>query len=483
MMLCADIEGDSLSPTKIWCLSLSEIDDMGNDLRSWTEVGYDFMRGFISNPDNTLIMHNGCSYDKPAMAKILGVPFLASIIDTLAISWYLEPKRVTHGLASHGEELGVPKVVVDESEWIGVLSDTKGQDIEEDGVLKDYDTRVQEHLERMVHRCEEDVKIQRLLWKKQWKHLSLLYASAEEAMHCVRYLTFKMECAALQEDVKWRLNKPDCEALHGELLTEQIASKQQLFDIMPRVDTFGTKFRPKKYFKLDGSISALGLKWQVFCDKSGIAYTHADPVKFVNGSKDPNPGSHQQVKAYLYSLGWEPTIFDYKRDKETGGVRKIPQIKNKETGELCPNIQSMLVTYPNLICLETLSVVTHRLVIINAFLANVDDEGFLQALIQGLTNTLRFKHKVLLNIPSLRKPYGARIRGLLIARSVKYELCGSDMCSLEDRVKQHFMMPYDPEYVEEMSAEGYDPHMAISLEAGMVSADEVAFYKWYKASH
>jgi len=482
-MLCADIEGDSLDPTKIWCLSLSEVDDKVNDLRSWTETGYEQMKEVISNPDNTLIMHNGCSYDKPALAKILGVPFLAKIIDTLAISWYLEPKRNRHGLESHGEDVGVPKVAIADEEWAGVSEDTIDLEFEEDGVLKGYDTRVQEHMERMVHRCEDDVKIQRLLWKKQWKHLKLLYGSAEEAMKLVEYLTFKMECAALQENDRWKLDVPACQALDTELKQDQAKSRQSLFDVMPQVPEYGKKARPKKYFKMDGSISALGLKWNTFCDEHGISYEYSEPYKYITGYKDPNPGSHQQVKAFLTNLGWEPTIFDFKRDKETGQIRRIPQIKDKESGELCLNIQALIPDNPSLKPLETLSIVTHRITITKAFLDNVDGDGFIQALIQGLTNTLRFKHKVVLNIPSLRKPYGKRIRGLMIARSDKYELCGSDMCSLEDRVKQHFMMPYDPDYVEEMSADGYDPHMAIALEAHMVTQDESDFYAWYKSNH
>ena len=93
-----------------------------------------------------------------------------------------------------------------------------------------------------------------------------------------------------------------------------------------------------------------------------------------------------------------------------------------------------------------------------------------------MTNTLRFKHQVCVNLPSARKPYGLEIRGLLRARK-GMELCGSDMAALEDRVKQHLMWDYDPKYVTEMSTEGFDPHLDLAVSAGAISEKEMQDYK------
>src|SRR5690606_17369841 len=163
---------------------------------------------------------------------------------------------------------------------------------------------------------------------------------------------------------------------------------------------------------------------------------------------EPNPGSHVQLKSWLDSLGWEPATFDYKRNKETGEVRKIPQISNKDEGGLCRSVKRLLEKEPALAELEGLSIVQHRLAILNGFLKNQED-GWLKAEVGGFTNTLRFKHRVLVNLPKPDKPYGEDIRGALEAPE-GYELCGSDMSSLEDRTKQHYMWPHDPDYVMEM---------------------------------
>jgi len=55
-----------------------------------------------------LIMHSGITYDAVAL-EILGYDVSkVKVIDTLALSYYLEPKRRRHGLAEYGEEFGIP---------------------------------------------------------------------------------------------------------------------------------------------------------------------------------------------------------------------------------------------------------------------------------------------------------------------------------------------------------------------------------------
>jgi DNA polymerase I-like protein with 3'-5' exonuclease and polymerase domains len=105
----------------------------------------------------------------------------------------------------------------------------------------------------------------------------------------------------------------------------------------------------------------------------------------------------------------------------------------------------------------------------------VDHEvgGYVQATVAGMTNTLRFKHaKPLVNIPSVEKPYGKEIRGCLTAPE-GYTLCGADMTSLEDTTKRHYMKPLDPNYVAEMSKEGFDPHLDLAKHAGIITQEDI----------
>ena len=100
----------------------------------------------------------------------------------------------------------------------------------------------------------------------------------------------------------------------------------------------------------------------------------------------------------------------------------------------------------------------------------------MKAEIDGLTNTLRFKHKKpLVNLPGVDRPWGKEIRGCLTAPE-GYVLCGADMTSLEDTTKRHYMKPLDPNYVEEMSREGFDPHLDLAKFARMVTQEEIDAY-------
>lgn len=458
-LFCADVEADNLldDATKIWCASYTELSKKMEATESSTLTEMHEIKELFENPNNILVMHNGVSYDGPVVEKILGAKVEAEIVDTLYLSWYLYPRISKHGLAWWGEELGIAKPEIDDWESLS---------------LKDY-----------IHRCQEDVKIQVALWKQIWKHLMLLYNDPNECWHAIRHLNFKAKQAALAEKSKWKLDVDKCEEMSVFFDKRFTEAKDALEERMPDVPEYSKRKRPKKPYKVDGSLSKGGQNWVDIVEEYVDGEEYDNPidydgeVKVVKKMKAPNAGSSLQLKGWLGSLGWVPETFEFKRNKETNEVRKIPQVKNKDTGELCESIEKLIPIEPALEHLREMSIVKHRLGITNGFLKNVDSRGYVIAAVQGLTNTLRFKHKICVNLPSLRKPYGAEIRGLLIARSSKSELCGSDMSSLEDRTKQHYMWKYDPEYVTEMQRPDFDPHMDMAMAANMITQEQVSWYK------
>ena len=74
-------------------------------------------------------------------------------------------------------------------------------------------------------------------------------------------------------------------------------------------------------------------------------------------------------------------------------------------------------------------------------------------------------------LPGVDKPYGEEVRGCLICPE-GYELVGSDMAALEDRTKQHYMFPHDPDYVAKMMEDGYCPHVDIAVLAGYLDEEQ-----------
>ena len=83
-------------------------------------------------------------------------------------------------------------------------------------------------------------------------------------------------------------------------------------------------------------------------------------------------------------------------------------------------------------------------------------------------NTMREKHRNVVNLPGVDKYFGEEIRGSLIAGEGMI-LLGSDLSSLEDRTKHHYMIPHDAAYVQTMMADDYDPHILVALSAGLIT--------------
>ena len=448
MKLCVfDIEGDSLDPTIIHCMSAGIYS--GGEWRIKSTTNYEDMRKFFSSCD-TLVGHNIARWDIPVIERLLDIKVTAKIVDTLAISWYLYPNRNRHGLEYWGEDFGIPKPKIEDWENLSI--------------------------EEYIHRCEEDVKINCALWDKQFKDLDNLYVTEDKVWRFLSYLEFKMDCAREAESSGWLLDTERCSRVLKELEDEKQSKMDELSSVMPQVRKVGKMKYPKNPYKKDGTLSSTGRRWFELLHNEGLPEDHREPLDYTRGYEEPNPASTAQVKDWLFSLGWKPETF--KHDKKDGETRKIEQVR-KDIGEekiLCQSVKKLFKVEPKLSLLEGLSVLTHRIGILKGFLSNVDDKGYIQAQIQGLANTLRFKHKVVVNLPNIRKPYGKDIRGVLIAPK-GYELCGSDMSSLEDRTKQHFMWDYDPEYVREMMTDDFDPHLDLAVVAGFLTEEQAQSHK------
>jgi len=499
-----DIEGNRLvNPDRIWVMSAAIFSGGSWRLKSTTD--YDEMRAFFLSCD-VLIGHNIILWDIPNIERILGISIKAELIDTLALSWYLEPYRLKHGLEYWGEDFGIPKPKIGDDEWQGLLPDETQEQFNS----------------KMKHRCEEDVRINCKLIDKQYKDLNNLYDNDKDNINrLIKYLMFKMDCARAAEASGWRVDIDKCKAAIDKLELEKEEKVLALREAMPPVHKYEEMCKPDELYKKpkiykrplnfkkkDGSLSASGKRYKDLCDLVGADYlledsiaiaskeltaaglkwvqllednnlpeTHEEPVRYLKSTKKPNPNSSSQTKDWLFSLGWKPETFVFKRESD-GSTRKIEQIRKDVGGEkmLCNSVKKLFSIEPNLELLEGLSVLSHRIPILKGFLSNADENGFIKAEIQGFTNTLRFKHRVVVNLPSVNKPYGEDVRGCLIAPE-GYELCGSDMSSLEDRTKQHYMWDYDPEYVKEMQTPDFDPHLDLAVVAGFLTEEQAKAHK------
>lgn len=467
-----------------------------------------------------LVVHNGISFDVVLVEKLLGIDLSKlMVIDTLALSWYLNFNRNKHGLGTFHEDYGIEKPPVED--WQNLS------------------------YEEYAHRCSEDVKINVALWKDLKQRLIEIYAlaqakiddgsvggkrmsedekiyldqfvgsSVEDAINRIlTFLMFKMDCAKLQEQTGWDVDVELLESSIKELTEEGIKAKAELESVMPMVPQYSDRKAPAKPYKTNGELSASGKAWEEIkelirtkaVDDKGTPMTKPSNkegcVKVLTGYKEPNANSPDQIKAFLYSKGWVPQSFKYERDDEAfnrwiaskpreGANRQawnnwkesrpedraIPQITvgGEEGKELCPSLEELAEEVPEIRVYAKYCVLKHRLGVLNGFKRDLYN-GKLQARINGFTNTLRVQHAEIVNLAGVDKPYGKIVRGVLVAGKGRVS-AGSDLSSLEDRTKHHFMLPHDPEYVATMQEDDFDPHILMALTAGMVTQEEFDQFK------
>lgn len=451
-----DIETDGLidEVTLIHCLCFYIIETGATG----TITDYEEMKTFLMQENLVIIGHNIIRYDIPVVRKILGIEPTAKLIDTLGLSWYLYPTEINtkgemkvrkkHGLEVWGEYFGIAKPKIED--WTNQS-------------LDDY-----------INRCERDVEINVKLWFKEIDYLQRIYAGMS-VDRIIGYLSFKLDCAREQEEVKWKLNVPLCEQTLEKLEADRGVRFERLSDAMPKVVKYKVFSRPKELFKKDGSLSVRGQAWMDLLGESMLDPNWVDDIQIPIGEERGNPNSPAQMKDWLYSLGWHPCTFDYKKNKTTGTTRAIPQVYNDDG--VTPSVKVLYEREPILEELDTLTIITHRIGILKGFLKNRDKDDFLKAEVNGFTNTLRFQHTTIVNLPTIHKPYGKEIRGSLMIPDSEHVLCGSDMSSLEDNTKRHYMWKHDPEYVKEQMFPGFDSHLDIGVTSGMITKEDSDFYK------
>lgn len=453
-----DIECDELldKVTKIHCLSICWRDKNGH-LQTKSTTDYNEMRKFFNNKNITRVGHYITLYDERVVAKLLGVDTLQSnnqIIDTTALSWFLYPERKIHGLEAWGIDLGIHKIEI---------KDWKNQNIQ------DY-----------ILRCETDTKINFKLWENCLNLLYQIYDNNEsEIIRFIEYLQFKLDCVREQEDNPLKLDMTHVRETLEKLIQEKEEKTFILKSVMPKVPIKQVKTFKDVIVLENGEFFERGEMMFDHYFREGYRPKAEHQVELVKGYKEPNPNSSDQKKAWLFDLGWIPE--HYKHVKEDDGKqRKIPQISSKDNdGSVCPSIKKLFDKEPKLEVLDGLSVLSHRISILEGFLENQKD-GYIQASIGGLTNTLRLKHVNIVNLPGVNKKLGKEIRGSLIAETGGL-LCGSDMSSLEDSTKQHYMFNFDPKYVTEMRTPGFDPHLDIGILANVITKEESDYFKWVES--
>lgn len=451
-----DIETNGLldNVSKIHCLSYQKFED-GTLTEKNSITNYEEIKNFIQT-QSILIGHNIIRYDLPVLKKLLGVivPKETKIIDTLGLSWYLyssydiprKGKKVSHGLDVWGEILGVEKPKI--NDWSNLST------------------------EEYIHRCNEDVEINQLLFHKEFLLLRRLYG--KDYWRIINYITFKMDCLREQEFTKCKIDISLLNKSLEELNNLYEEKEKILASVMPKRIIYKTLSKPSKLYKKDGSLSSAGEKWFNLLLIERLPESYEGEVSVINKVEEPNPGSTEQLKDFLFSLGWKPIVF------KDGSNGKVPQILD-DSKRVCKSIRDLYPLCPELETLDQMSLIKHRIGVFKSFRDSLDSNNCVEATANGFTNTMRFMHsKPVANLVKVGKFYGEQIRGLITIPNDDYLFCGSDCSALEDTTKQNYMFKYDPDYVTQMRTPGFDPHIDIAVLSGLMSKEESEEFKRLK---
>lgn len=450
-----DIETNGLldNVTKIHCLSYQKFSNgVLTEKNSLTD--YDEIKDFVQTQP-ILIGHNIIRYDLPVLRKLLSIKLVdTKLIDTLGLSWYLysshntpkKGKKVSHGLEIWGEILGVQKPEI--KDWSNLS-------------IEDY-----------IHRCNEDVEINQLLFHKQLSLLKQLYG--RDYWRIINYITFKMDCLREQEIVKCKIDVDLLNKSLEELNTLYEEKENSLASIMPKKVTYKIVTKPSKIYKKDGSLSSAGEKWFELLLSERLPEDYEGEVSVISSVEEPNPTSTEQLKNFLFSLGWKPDVY------KDGSNGKVPQILD-DSKKVCQSIKDLYPLCPELENLDQMSLIKHRIGVFKSFKSSLDRYNYVEATANGFTNTMRLMHsKPVANLVKVGKFYGEQIRGLITIPNEDYLFCGSDCSALEDTTKQNYMFKYDPEYVTQMRTPGFDPHIDIAVLSGLMSKEESEEFKRLK---
>lgn len=442
------------SEADLHVLSVGWVDSEGVKRVKSTANREDIFKIF-ANPENTLVGHNIICFDIPALKKMFpDIVVKATLIDTLPISWYLYDGKKQHGLEHWGTELGVEKPEI--SDWENLS------------------------FEEYKHRCETDVLINMLMYEKFLVKLRRVYESnLERIPKLVSLLTWIMQCSHMQEINKILVDVEKLEETikyFSGLKDGKIVSVKKA---MPQVAIKKIANFPKAgLYKKDGSLSVAGEKYLSYCKGAGVGLDYTGPIEVITGYNEPNPNSADQKKAWLYSLNWKPQTFKHNRNKVTNEVNIVEQIMTEEK-MLCPSVLKLIEKEPAIEDLDGLTVLTHRLGLLNGFKNAMDENNMISQTISKLTVTMRWAHRTVVNLPKYTGKGDIRdgkwIRECLISGAGK-KIIQSDLSGIESRTSDHYTFHLNPERIKKTKMPYFDPHCEIAVTSNLMSADEETYF-------
>jgi len=410
--------------------------------------------------------HNGLGYDIFVLMFILGIEYSVgpdsiegievNFVDTFYLSMYLNPDRERHGIEYFGDKFNMPKLdfrqnLID----VGALS----PDAPEGEEFRNFHPLMDSY-------CERDTYIGKLTFidlVREWTSVYKIWDCNTWPQHfkAGQKAFYLMSC---QELTGWKFDVQAGQKLQTRIegMMEEIRAIVEP-QLPPRSlkKTEEANFKmPAKPFKKSGEHSS---HWIKFVDKHqgigkgdgtwefyGKIYT-PESSRVLDVTMPMEMANQDQMKDWFLSIGWQPTLFNFKRDAN-GKPERDPTTRKlilttpklQEQGKLCPNLEKLEGELVKNV-VKWLSL-RNRLSVLTGWLENprLQYDGRIGAGRTGIAATHRQKHKVVVNVPKAdpKVLLGYEFRELWIAED-DYLIAAGDAAALEGRVQGHYTYKYD----------------------------------------
>lgn len=413
-----DLEADALleKATTLWCGCFKNV--ATGEMKSFYEGSPDgFVPEMLAYMDkiDVLCMHNGVQFDAPLLEKLFKYEFKGKMVDTLLISRLHNPNR---RLPPH-----CPTTILG--------PDGKNQRVGPHSVMA-WGYRVGrgkvEHTDwtqfspNMLHRCQEDVEVQHLIWQE-------LQREAEgwdwESAYALTHRLFSI--LGKQEAYGWLVDQEHL-AKSQRILENIVSCIDEVvtpnLPLILEIEESGKKDAPnwvKKPFKKNGEYSKAVLDWM---KKLGV-----DPAHFRVGGpftrikyRPTNINSGMEVKDFLLKSGWKPQSWN---TSKLTGERTTPKMTTDETFEGVEGRIGKLLAQ-RVVC-------RHRHSTLVGFERDLRPDGRLPARVTGLAVTGRATHGTIVNVPGSDSWFGRQMRKVFTCKQ-GYKLVSVDSAGCQNRM-------------------------------------------------
>jgi type II secretory pathway component PulM len=381
----------------------------------------------LSNAD-LVVAHNYIGYDRRAIKKLYPKwKEPKAFHDTYILSQMLFANELdTHSIARWGNYFGIPKPA--HEDWSKLTDD-------------------------MLHRCRKDTQILKKLWDKLNSQLEKFHM--REAIK-LEYKVYEID----SEYDYWFIDVPKLSHWLKRLRSLKallLARIEQEAPLIPTASGTATQI-----FKKNGELNQ---RIKDFCQEAGYSGQEISGPFNKIVYKVINPASSLQVVRWLLNLGWEPDEYNYKKDKRKKLIKdesgNLVVTSPKLTGEFrgLPEHLSELLQKFNKVC--------HRLNTLEGYDKRRTDNKIPTFAYTCGTNTARYKHRGLVNVPKASKGvYLGRVMRSLFTVPEGYILTGADASQLESRIDGHYTTKYDGGDYAKLLLEG-DVHDVTAKSLGL----------------